>query len=62
MQHSFLNIKNALGMLEHPLLGAHIAHVAALLQLGACCAVKNKRETDLHIINLRKEFRKTCFR
>ena len=43
-----LHLPDRLRVLKHPLLGAALARVAALLQLGAGCAVKNQGKTDFH--------------
>ena len=47
-----LNFKDALGMLEHPLLGAHVAGEAALLELGAGRAVQNHGKLHFHRVFL----------
>lgn len=45
-----LDADNDVRVFERPLLGAHIAGVAVLLQFGAGRAVEDEGETDFHVV------------
>ena len=45
-----LDVHNDVRVLERPLLSAHIAGVAVLLQFGAGRAVEDEGETDFHVV------------
>ncbi len=45
-----LDVDDGVRMVQRPLLGADVACIAALLQLGAGGTVQDQRETKLHIL------------